>query len=989
MITSNQKTSLLVPYQLPEFIRGNGDYKNFVAFVQAYYEWMEQSGNVTDGTKNLTSYFDIDNTTDEFINYFINDFLPYFPEDALSSKNEAVKFAKQLYQSKGTPASYQFLFRVLYDSDFDYLNTGDVTFKASDGNWFVPKSLNLATSDPRFLQLNTNGFGSYRVFGETSKSFGTIEYVTLAGNKTEIFISDIERLFESGETIKIVDGNNQDVIINGSNLTAKLVGQISTINVNPNSRGLYYSPGDPVVAYNGLNSTITNPVGASAIVGTVTSGQIQSVSTLNGGYGYTLANTIINFSNLNSGAKTPIAQVGSVSSADATKVANATFIPTDTIALKATHYIGNIAGSSGANTKNLSTGLYTQGPYQFANNLTANANTSLANAFTFLTFTTYPISSVIVQNGGGGLTTAPTITAQSSFQTDVTGQYGQLSNLGILAPIQIINGGSGYVANDKINFIGGSGYGSYANVATVNATGAITSVSYVYKPGENPKHYPLGGMGYTITDLPTLTITSANNQAANAVLQVNGILGSGATFGTSVDRAGSVTTINVTDPGQDYVSSPSISLKVQDILVSNVYTFSLPTTSSNLVVYQGSTLSTATYIANFNSITQLQFNNDSTQAIWNMRVFNYNSQPDPTKPFNFSGGSTSINANAYTLKNVSYAANAFKNSYFTNGSPAYTNGVKNYGDGTALASAKFLNGLNIGSGQYIDAKGQPSGFSVLQNLEYNNFTYLITVNKEIQKYRDILLNLLHPSGTNLVGRYAVRSNSNFSFTAQEVINKGFTLYHYTSAYASNVTMATSLTNPSTNILTFNNLSGANLGNIIFANSSTIGLSSTNGINVSSLITSVNYTNNTATIAANTFLSYANVAYVSAIVGTPTINIQSITNSYNIVNNGVYSNAAYPLQDIVYSGDTVQIGLNTYTVQSVNAVSGIITTTTNIVSNVSNTLLSVNRTFVAGGTSSNVNGIIIFNTVGTQYIPQITDESGNLLITEGGDYILLG
>ena len=100
MITSNQKTSLLVPYQLPEFIRGNGDYKNFVAFVQAYYEWMEQSGNVTDGTKNLTSYFDIDNTTDEFINYFINDFLPYFPEDALSSKNEAVKFAKQLYQSK-------------------------------------------------------------------------------------------------------------------------------------------------------------------------------------------------------------------------------------------------------------------------------------------------------------------------------------------------------------------------------------------------------------------------------------------------------------------------------------------------------------------------------------------------------------------------------------------------------------------------------------------------------------------------------------------------------------------------------------------------------------------------------------------------------------------------------------------------------------------------------------------------------------------------
>ena len=63
--------------------------------------------------------------------------------------------AKQLYQSKGTPASYQFLFRILYNSDFDFLNTGDVTLKASDGTWFVPKSLKLATDDARFLQLET------------------------------------------------------------------------------------------------------------------------------------------------------------------------------------------------------------------------------------------------------------------------------------------------------------------------------------------------------------------------------------------------------------------------------------------------------------------------------------------------------------------------------------------------------------------------------------------------------------------------------------------------------------------------------------------------------------------------------------------------------------------------------------------------------------------------------------------------------------------
>ena len=121
MILNNNKTSILVPYQLPEFIRDNPDYTNFVSFLQAYYEWMEQSGNVMDLSKNLLNYRDVDNTTDEFLKYFYNDFLTYFPkellEDPTKNKSTIVKLAKELYKSKGTPASYQFLFRLLYNAD--------------------------------------------------------------------------------------------------------------------------------------------------------------------------------------------------------------------------------------------------------------------------------------------------------------------------------------------------------------------------------------------------------------------------------------------------------------------------------------------------------------------------------------------------------------------------------------------------------------------------------------------------------------------------------------------------------------------------------------------------------------------------------------------------------------------------------------------------------------------------------------------------------
>jgi hypothetical protein len=90
MITDN-KTSLLVPYQLPEFIRDNRNYSNFELFLKSYYEWMEENGGVTNESKNLLNYKDIDRTTNEFLDYFVNDFLPYFPQDVLIDKQQAYK----------------------------------------------------------------------------------------------------------------------------------------------------------------------------------------------------------------------------------------------------------------------------------------------------------------------------------------------------------------------------------------------------------------------------------------------------------------------------------------------------------------------------------------------------------------------------------------------------------------------------------------------------------------------------------------------------------------------------------------------------------------------------------------------------------------------------------------------------------------------------------------------------------------------------------
>ena len=710
MISNGQKTSLLIPSQLPGFIRENPDYNNFVSFVQAYYEWMETNGQVLDRAQNLLNYKDIDSTTNDFIDYFINDFLQYFPQDALISKSSAVKVARQLYQSKGTPASYQFLFRILYNSDFDLFYTKDAVLRASDGKWYVAKSLKLATLDKRFLSIN-----NYRLFGETTKSIATVENSVVAGTKTEVFISNIERLFQSGEYVRVVDNANQDVLFSGHPLRAKIVGQISQITIDPNNRGLLYQAGDPVIVYGGLESA--NGHGATAVVGTTTSGSILNINVTNEGYGYSDSpNTILNITN----APGAIAIVSSLDPR-ANSVANVAYVPLDSIAPHQYIRLDSL-------------------DYQFANVANANTDTVMANAFSFLNMQLFPISSVLLQNGGGNIKKPPVVTAESRY-LDLNGDYASFEALGILAPIQITNGGTGYEVGDTIVFTGGTGYDAQAAVTNVAANGMIRTIKYT-----SDGFSPLGGMGYSPTGLPVVSVNSANVLASNASIFVPSILGEGATFSVVTDRTGAISTINILDNGEDYTSKPNVSLKVQDIVVSNVSISDVP--SFGDTVYQGVSLDLATYSATVNNVTLLTPNGDPALSLYNLRVFEYSSLPDPTKDLKINNKNINL-----VMANTAYTADY------------NSNGIRIYGDGRAKANASFLNGLVLSQGQYLNKQGQPSSYDVLQSSIYNNFTYQITVEKEIAKYRDILLNLLHPSGMKVLGRYSLRSNASFTSTA--------------------------------------------------------------------------------------------------------------------------------------------------------------------------------------------------------------------------------
>jgi hypothetical protein len=1013
---------------------------------------MEQQNNTLDYSKNLLNYMDVDTTTDEFIQYYVNDFLSYFPQEILADKSKAIKIAKELYQSKGTPASYKFLFRVLYNSDVEFLYTKDVILKASAGKWYVARSLKLATGDNNFLNIQ-----NLRLFGNISKSIATVENAIYDGLKTEVFISNISRLFQSGETVTVVDSNNQPVyFLNGKivpigtigseTLSALIVGQISQVKIDPNNRGLAYNTNDPVVVYGGLNANTVGPVGATVKVGAVTSGSVQRIVVVSEGFGYTAsiansqvggANTVIQFSNIvGTSPKAPIAVVGSLNPVG---IANVTFIPTDSIQLKQYHYLGNIAGSSGANTYNPTTGLWTQQAYQFANLSSANANTSLANAFSFTAFSTFPLSSVIVQNQGGGITSPPTVEAISEYTTDVYSQT-KIANLGILAPIQIIKPGSGYANNDQIAILGGSGYGAFANV-TVNSTGSIISAGYV---SNSTNRMSLGGMGYfnglplvvvqrtangnvtvsttsaivtgngtnfttqfsngallvTNTNIVIGTVQSVVNAnsmilTANAsidgnansyylgtsLLSVPGILGRNASFSQTLDRVGSITSFNITENGQDYISAPRVSLKVQDLIVSNVSILSIPSTGD--VIYQGANVNTATYLATVDSIYALQNSVPASNSIYQLRVYNYNAIPKKSLPLKIDSGGAALSlVGGYTnIRNTTFD-NDITNTRFDS-----ANGIITYGDGFAKANATFLNGLVIGDGEYIGTSGHPSSYDILQSVDYNNFTYQITLSKEIEKYRDILLNLLHPTGTKVVGRIAMSSSNTMDFHAFDALDTGYSLGYYAGVAATATIPAGNATNPSNNVVRFNNLYGANISDFITANTTELIFTYGTEFNdvVHGLVVKINDAANTVTLEDNVWTYFANVA-----VGTSgangnnqIINISTVTYSYNIVNNGRYSNTAYPIKDMIRVGDTVTVNGVAQTVTSFNSPFTSVLLSGPLTSG-ANGYISVGR-----GITSLYNNVQIIGPVGTQYLAQLGTENGDIITTETGAWLLIG
>ena len=142
---------------LPDFI--TSDHPTFSAFVQAYFEWMEQDGNPRYATVQHLSNRDIDETASSFIEHFSSEYLHGFPVDFNSAVNEkaAIKRIGDLYRAKGGEKAIILLFRLLYNETVTIIRPGEKILGLSSALWNDPITLFLSRTHGISLAKDTIG----------------------------------------------------------------------------------------------------------------------------------------------------------------------------------------------------------------------------------------------------------------------------------------------------------------------------------------------------------------------------------------------------------------------------------------------------------------------------------------------------------------------------------------------------------------------------------------------------------------------------------------------------------------------------------------------------------------------------------------------------------------------------------------------------------------------------------------------------------------
>lgn len=269
--------STFIPQQFPAFYKEDGP--NYIAFVKAYYEWMEQTSQTINASRSLLEYADIDSTETSFLQYFKNTYIHNLPESIITDKRLLVKHILELYRTKGTQRAYELLFQLLFNESIELYIPGNYLFKPSDGTWEVPHYVE-TTDCPYLVNMIGNG-----VRNAAGTSAAVVETVTqkLINNRivNVVYLSSISGIFKYGDLIlcdAVVDSSGNKLITLAN--APRVVGSLTAVAIESGGSG--FAVGDI------LDVTGSGLEGKARVSGVTDENGKVNFTLVNGGAGFSM-----------------------------------------------------------------------------------------------------------------------------------------------------------------------------------------------------------------------------------------------------------------------------------------------------------------------------------------------------------------------------------------------------------------------------------------------------------------------------------------------------------------------------------------------------------------------------------------------------------------------------------------------------------------------------------------------------------------------------
>lgn len=221
-------------------------------------------------SRNLSNIRDIDQTTEFFLKLFKEKYLKNVKLSTEVYKKTLIKAAHDLFKTKGTERSIDFLFKLVYGTPAKVYYPGQDVINLSDGKWEIPKYLELTRSSRTITYIGREITGSY----SGAKAF--VERIITRNIKGKIidiaYLSNVRGEFTRGDII------TENGILENAPF---VVGSLSDVIMS--ARGRDFQVGEIV------SLTSTNGVSAKARVTSIISQTgIVDFTIIDPGWGFSL-----------------------------------------------------------------------------------------------------------------------------------------------------------------------------------------------------------------------------------------------------------------------------------------------------------------------------------------------------------------------------------------------------------------------------------------------------------------------------------------------------------------------------------------------------------------------------------------------------------------------------------------------------------------------------------------------------------------------------